>query len=86
MSWQALRDLYEDIETPIALTRFAREILHEVIPGARISEAAKTDLHNEVRAALERQLEGHAYVLANYLVALMKTLPIVDPYQHINEE
>lgn len=86
MSWQALRDLYNDIETPIALTRFAGEIMHEVIPELRISEAAKTDLYNAIRNALNRRLEGHGCVLANYLVALMKKLPGADPYQHVDED
>jgi hypothetical protein len=86
MSWQALRDLYADIEAPIALTRFAGEIMHEVIPEARISEEAKDDLCNSVRNTLNKHLEGLGYVLANYLVALMRKLPAADPYQHVDED
>jgi hypothetical protein len=58
----------------------------EVIPEARISEVAKNDLCNEVRNALDKHLEGHGYVLANYLVALMKKHPDADPYQHVDED
>ena len=42
-SWQTMRDLYDDIEVPIALVRFAREIVLEVIEEAHISPAAKTE-------------------------------------------
>ncbi|HKS23285.1 MAG TPA: hypothetical protein VJZ76_10835 [Thermoanaerobaculia bacterium] len=86
MSWQALRDLYDDIETPIALTRFAREIIDDIIAEAPVSEDAKSDLCKEVRNALDTHLEGEAYVLANYLVVLLKKFPAADPYLHLNEE
>lgn len=84
-SWQVMRDLYDDIETPLALVRFAREIVLEVIEEASISPAAKTDLTNELRTVLDKHLKGHEFVLANYLVDLMQQLPAADPYNHPDE-
>ena len=86
VSWQVLRDMYDDVETPLTLVRFANEVVNEVIADARISPDAKADLQNEVRNALDRHLAGHDYALANYLNALMTRLPAADPYRHVGEE
>ena len=84
--WQALRDLYEDIEVPLSLVRFARELMHEVLDEIPMPQDVKLALYNEIRARLEEHIKGHEYVLANYLVVLMASFPAADPYQHPEEE
>ena len=84
-SWQVMRDLYDEIEVPIALVRFAREIVFDVIDEASISPDAKADLTNELRIVLDKHLKGHEFKLANYLFDLMQQLPAADPYNHPDE-
>jgi hypothetical protein len=86
VSWQALRDMYDEIDTPLTLVRFANDVVNEIIADAPISPDAKADLQNEVRDALDRRIRGYDYVLANYLITLMTKLPAADPYQHVGEE
>jgi hypothetical protein len=84
--WQALRDMYDDIEVPLALVRFARELMHEVLDEIPMPQDVKLALYNEIRARVEERIKGHDYVLANYLIVLMARLPAADPYQHVEEE
>lgn len=84
-SWQTLRDLYDDLETPLALVKFAREIVLEVIDKGDIAPATQTDLTIELRRVLQKHLNGHGYLLANYLYDLMQEFPAADPYNHPNE-
>jgi hypothetical protein len=76
--------MYDDIEVPIALTRFARDILHGVLDDVPMSPETKRALYDEIRATLDKHIQGHDYVLANYLVVLMESYPTTDPYQHID--
>jgi hypothetical protein len=86
VSWQALRDMYDEVEMPLTLVRFANDVVNEIIADAPISPDAKAELQNEVRDALDRRIRGYDYVLSNYLITLMTKLPAADPYQHVGEE
>jgi hypothetical protein len=85
-SWQVMRDLYDELEVPIALVRFAREVVFNVIDEAPISSDAKNELTNKLRTVLDKHLAGHEFKLANYLFDLMEILPTADPYQHVDEK
>jgi len=84
--WEALRSMYDEIEVPIALMRFARELMHQVLDEVPMPAETKVELYNEIRATLDKHIEGHYYVLANYLVVLMESYPATDPYQHVGEK
>lgn len=84
--WEALRSMYDEIEVPIALVRFARELLHEVLDEVPMPAETKLALYNEIRATLDNYIQGHDYVLANYLVVLMGSYPATDPYQHAGDK
>ncbi len=84
--WQALRGMYDDIEVPIALMRFARELLHEVIDEIPMPNESKLELYDAIKDTLTKHIEGNEYVLANYLVVLMESYPATDPYQHVDEK
>ena len=84
--WQFLRSMYDDIDVPLALVRFARELMHEVLDEVPMPGETKLALYNEIRATLDKHIQGHDYALANYLVVLMESYPATDPYQHVDEK
>ena len=84
--WEALRSMYDEIEVPIALMRFAREVMHQVLDEVPMPSETKLALYNEIRVALDKHIQGYEYVLGNYLVVLMESYPATDPYQHVDKK
>jgi hypothetical protein len=84
--WEALRSMYDEIEVPIALMRFARELMHEVIDDVPMPKESNHQLYKAIEQVLMKHIQGKECDLANYLVVLMDSYPATDPYQHLDEK
>jgi len=84
--WEALRSMYNDIEVPIVLMRFAREIMHGVIDDVPMPKESNHQLYKAIEHVLMKHIQGKEYDLANYLVVLMDSYPETDPYEHVDKK
>ena len=51
-----------------------------------VSTAGRRCGPRSILTLLDKHLEGHGYVPADYLIALMRKLPAADPYHHVAED
>ena len=78
--------MYRDIEVPIALMRFARQLMHEVIDDVPMPKESNHQLCKAIEHTLMKHIHGKEYDLANYLAVLMDSYPETDPHQHPKEK
>ncbi|HVI77074.1 MAG TPA: hypothetical protein VM715_02695 [Candidatus Acidoferrum sp.] len=86
MSWQSLREMFDDIERPISLVRFAQDIYYETLELHERQLPKGTDLLGEIRITLDKEISGDAFVLALFIVELFKKFPAANPYNHPEED